>query len=117
VDASAHRLDEYLQATRFALATDHILVKIDLTPGVDVAPAIFALINTDHDGSISATEGRAYAKRLLDDCVFEVDGKPWRLEIVSAFFPSFEDMQAGTGTIRIQARAPWRAVPGHHVLF
>ncbi len=115
--ASAHRLDEYLQATRFALATDHILVKIDLTPGVDVAPAIFALINTDRDGTISATEAKAYAKRLLDECVFELDGRPRRLEIISTFFPSFEDMQEGTGTIRIQARAPWRADPGHHVLF
>jgi hypothetical protein len=117
IAASAHRLDEYLQATRFAVATDHILVKIDLTPGVDVAPAIFALINTDRDGTISAMEGKAYAKRLLDDCVFEVDGQPGRWEIISSLFPSFEDMQEGTGTIRIQARVPWRAVHGHHVLF
>ena len=117
VAAYAHRLDEYLQATRFALATDHILVKIDLTPGVDVAQAIFALINTDHDGSISAMEGKAYAKRLLDDCVFEVDGQPRRLEIISTFFPSFEEMQEGTGTIRIQARTPWRGTAGHHLLF
>ena len=117
VAARAHRLDEYLQATRFALATDHILLKIDLTPGVDVAPAIFALINTDHDGSISAMEGKIYAKRLLDDCVFEVDGQPQRLEIVSTLFPSFQDMQEGIGTIRIQARTAWRGTPGHHVLF
>ncbi len=117
IAASAHRLDEYLQATRFALATDHILVKIDLTPGADVAPAIFALINTDHDGTISAMEGKAYAKRLLDDCVFEVDGQPRRLEVISALFPPFEDMQDGVGIIRIQARAPWRGNPGHHVLF
>ena len=115
--AGAHRLDEYLQATRFALAADHIVVKIDLTPGVDVAPAIFALINTDHDGSISATEGKAYAKRLLDDFVFQVDGQPRRLEIMSSQFPSFQEMQEGTGTIRIEARTPWLGSPGQHVLF
>src|SRR4051812_3412896 len=50
--ASAHRLDQYLQATRLSLAADQVGVEIDLTPGVEVAPAVFALINTDHDGRI-----------------------------------------------------------------
>ena len=41
----AHRLDEYLQATRLSLALDRIVLKADLTPGVDVAPLVFSLIN------------------------------------------------------------------------
>jgi len=117
VTARAHRLDEYLQAARLSLAPDHILLKIDLTPGVDVAPAIFALINTDRDGRISKAEEKAYSNRLLQDVVLEVDGRPHHLEIIQSQFPSFQEMQEGSGTIRIEARAEWRATPGHHVLF
>jgi hypothetical protein len=117
VTARAHRLDEYLQAARLALAPDQILLKIDLTPGVDVAPAIFALINTDHDGAISEVEGKAYANRLIKDVIFEVDGQPRRLEVIRNQFPSYHEMQEGVGTIRIEARAVWRATPGHHSLF
>src|SRR5215467_6138175 len=95
VTARAHRLDEYLQTTRLLIASDHILLKVDLTPGVDVAPAIFALINTDRDGSISEAEGKAYANRLLKDFIFEVDGRPERLEVIRNQFPSFYEMQEG----------------------
>ena len=116
ITARAHRLDKYLQAARLALAPDQVLLKIDLTPGVDVAPAIFALINTDRDGLISEAEGKAYANRLLKDVVLEVDGQPRKLEVIRSQFPSFHEMQEGTGTIRIEARAAWRATRGHHLL-
>ena len=117
VTARAHRLDEYLQATRLLLAQDHILLRIDLTPGVDIAPAIFALVNTDHDGRISEAEGKAYANRLLKDVIFEVDGQPQRLEVIRNQYPSFQEMQDGTGTIRVEARTVWRSTTGHHMLF
>src|SRR4029450_9062115 len=70
----AHRLDEYLQATRLDLAVDHIVLKMDLTPGVDVAPLIFALINTNRDGRISENEARAYVNQVLKEAILEVDG-------------------------------------------
>jgi len=84
---------------------------------VDVAPAIFALINTDRDGNISEAEGKLYAQRLLNDFILEVDRQPLRLELIRNQFPSFQEMQEGTGTIRIEARAGWRAAAGHHLLF
>src|SRR5438105_14207139 len=113
----AHRLDEYLQASRLSLAEDGIVVKLDLTPGVDVAPMIFALINTDRDGRISPTEGLVYANQVLKETVLEIDGKRQRLDLVSSAFPSFQEMSAGTGVIRIEARPAWTAVPGRHSLF
>jgi len=113
----AHRLDEYLQATRLALAVDRIVVKMDLTPGVDVAPLIFALINTNRDGRISETEARTYANQVLKETVLEVDGKRQHLDLVSSQFPSFQEMSAGTGVIRIEARAAWAGTPGGHSLF
>src|ERR1041384_7833664 len=80
--ALAHRIDEYLQAARFSLAPDRIVLKIDLTPGGEVAPAIFAQINTRRDGRISDAEGRAYANQVLNDIVIEVDGRKQHLELV-----------------------------------
>jgi hypothetical protein len=116
--ASAHRLDEYLQATRIALAPDRVVLEIDLTPGVDVAPMVFALINTDRDGRISAPEAQAYAEQVLRDVILEVDGRPQHLALAGNEFPSYQEMSAGIGTIRIEARA---TVPtgtsGPHSLF
>lgn len=58
--ASAHRLDEYLQATQISVGRDRIVVDIYLTPGTAVAPAILSTIDTNGDGSISSAEGAAY---------------------------------------------------------
>ena len=114
--AGAHRLDEYLQATRLSLGLDRIVVEIDLTPGVDVAPMVFALINTNRDGRISEAEARAYATRMLKEIVLDVDGQHQTLTLVSSRFPSFQEMSAGIGTIRIDARAVWPGGSGRHSL-
>src|SRR3989442_4295609 len=112
----AHRLDEYLQATRLSLALDRVVLKMDLTPGVDVAPMIFLLINTNRDGRISETEGRVYSNQVLKETALEVDGKRLQWDLVSSEFPSFQEMSAGTGVIRIEARAAWAGAPGRHSL-
>lgn len=112
----AHRLDEYLQATRLAIATDRIELKIDLTPGIDVAASIFASIDTSRDGSISASEASAYANRVLEEIALEVDGTRRPLDLVSDEFPSLQEMSAGVGVIRLEARAPWAAHAGRHWL-
>jgi hypothetical protein len=115
--ALAHRLDEYLQATRVSLALDRLVLKLDLTPSVEVAPVIFARINSSGSGRISVVEGRAYANQVLKEIVVEVDGRKQAFELVSSEFPSLAKMSAGLGTIRIEARAPWALGPGSHALF
>ena len=117
VTIAGHRLDEYLQATRLSLSPDRVVLKIDLTPGVDVAPLIFARINTNHDGRISEAEGIAYANHFLKEVILELDGLPRRLDLVSCQFPSFQEMSSGLGAIRIEARAAWAGSPGRHSLF
>ncbi len=57
----AHRLDEYLQATRLSVALDRIELEIDLTPGVSIAERIVTAIDTDRDGRFSPAESDAYA--------------------------------------------------------
>jgi hypothetical protein len=116
VTSRAHRIDEYLQAARLAIALDRVTLEMDLTPGVDVAPLIFFLINTNHDGLISEAEGRAYATQLLKEVVLELDGHPQRLRLVRDEFPSFQEMSEGVGTIKIEAVAVCASTPGNHVL-
>lgn len=117
--ASSHRLDEYLQATRIAVARDHIVLEIDLTPGVTVAPAIFSLIDQTGDHQVSASETEAYAQTVLRDLVLEVDGQPYPLTLARAECPSWVEMRDGTGTIRLEARAaaPLGAAGRHGLLY
>jgi hypothetical protein len=48
--------------------------RLNLTPGAAVAPAIFAALNTSHDGRISSDEGRAYANQVLNDVPLRLQG-------------------------------------------
>ena len=99
--ASAHRVDEYLQAALISLEKDHIEVFLRLTPGIAVSSAVLADIDTNADGVISATEGRAYAERVLADLSVAVDGDRLTPRLVSVDSPEVEEMKEGLGEIRI----------------
>jgi hypothetical protein len=103
-DASAHRLDEYLQATLIGVTRDGIDVEIQLTPGVAVLPVVMAVIDRDRDGRISLEEERVYAARVARDVELRVDGAPAALSLMESTFPALEAMRAGLGTIRMKLR-------------
>jgi hypothetical protein len=111
-------LDEYLQATRLSLSPTEVGIEIDLTPGVDVAPLIFALINTDHDGRISSSEAERYANQVMRETALDIDGHHSQFVVMKYEFPSFQEMSTGEGTIRIYARARWQGSTGaHHLVY
>lgn len=115
VTASAHRLDEYLQATRVAVATNRIDVSIDLTPGVAVVSNVLAEIDTDRDAQLSESERQAYVGRLLNDLRGGLDGQHLKLTLVDASFPTLPEMKEGLGIIRVKASATLDALrPGTH---
>ena len=103
--ASAHRLDEYLQATRLSIDIDHVEVEIDLTAGAALASKVFGWIDTNRDGEISDAEGEAYARQMLHSVVLKIDGYPVPVTLAGASFPQFYDMSLGVGTIRLWATA------------
>jgi nickel/cobalt transporter (NicO) family protein len=114
----AHRLDEYLQASRLSVDRDGVTLEIDLTPGVSVAPQVLALLDTNRDGQLSVTEGAAYANQVLNSVSLSIDGKPVVLILTGEQFPQLNEMTLGTGMIRLRANAKIPEVAaGRHQVF
>jgi hypothetical protein len=103
VTASAHRVDEYLQAALISLDQEkhHVEVFLRLTPGIAVSSQVLASIDTDGDGVNSENEQRTYAQRVLSDLSLMVDGHRLTPRLVSMDFPEVEQMKEGLGEIRI----------------
>ncbi len=110
--ASAHRLDEYLQATILSIEKDHVQASMRLIPGVAVSSAVIASIDTNGDGVFSAQEQRAYADRVLSDLSLTMDAHPLQTKLVSADFPDPAQMREGLGEIHIEFTAA--LPPGGH---
>lgn len=100
IPVSAHRLDEYLQATLISVDKNRIQAQIRLIPGVAVFPVVLAGIDTDRDGVISKPEEQAYAQQVLRDLSLTIDGDRLRPRLVSMKFPELQDMKKNTGFLR-----------------
>lgn len=99
--ARAHPLDIFLQASYLTVGTGQIVVELDLTPGVLVAPAALTEIDSDGNAQISDAEAQAYAEGVLSSVTLQVDGQPVSLAVTSVDMPDYLNIQAGYGTIRI----------------
>jgi hypothetical protein len=100
---TAHRLDEYLQASRVTLDRDRVMLEIDLTPGANMASAAISLVDLDDDETISPAEAAAYGRRVLADFVVTLDRRAVVMNLVRAEVPSSDEMRDGLGTIRLTA--------------
>jgi hypothetical protein len=115
--AAAHRLDEYLQATRVDVATGYVRLEIDLTPGIDVAPALIRSIDADWNDRISEGEASAYAADVIRQISLTQDGARLRLTLDRIVeFPSPGELRAGVGVIRLLAESPVVRGTGRHRL-
>jgi hypothetical protein len=101
----AHRLDEYLQATIISIEKDRVQASIRLIPGIAVSRIALASIDRNADGVISEDEQGAYARRVLHDLSFSIDGQPLTARLVSAHFPKIEEMKDGVGEIQMEFEA------------
>jgi hypothetical protein len=102
---SAHRLDEYLQATLLSVEKDRLQVSLRMIPGVAVAPAVIWSIDTDRDGLLSEAERQTYARRVLGDLSLRIDGRALQPRLVSVTFPNTAEMEEGLGEIHIEFTA------------
>jgi hypothetical protein len=103
--AGAHRLDEYLQAAILSVERDHVQGFMRLVPGVAVSASVISSIDTNGDGTLSEAERRAYALRVLRDLSLSIDGQHLALKLVSAQFPSLDEMRQGMGEIQLDFTA------------
>ena len=114
--ASAHRLDEYLQATTIAVSDGHVVLRLRLTPGVAVASTVLAEIDVDQDGRISASEQSAFARAATAARALSIDGRATPLLPRTATFPSPASMRSGSGDIVLELVAPAPTKLGPHRL-
>jgi hypothetical protein len=115
----AHRLDEYLQATRLSIELERIGVEMNLTPGAAVANNVFAGIDQDRSGTISTAEAAAYARLVVASLTLSVDGNSCVLTLDGYSFPELVDMRNGEGIIRLRASAkiPKTSIGSHRLAF
>jgi hypothetical protein len=103
--SSAHRIDEYLQATLLSVGTGRVRASMRLIPGVLVAPQVIAAIDSNGDGAFSEVEKRAYAQRVIDDLALAIDGTSVKPTIISWSYPEPAQMREGLGEIHIEYAA------------
>ena len=103
--AGAHRLDEYLQATRLSIDLERVGLEIDLTAGVAVAPrSLPGLIRT-----ATVRSPTLRAKPMRDRCsalsCCQSTSRPVPITLIEIRFPQFREMSLGVGTIQVRATA------------
>jgi hypothetical protein len=112
--ASAHRLDEYLQATRLAIGVDRVEIELDLTAGAQIAGPIFDALDLNRDGDIDRNEAEAYARQVLESIALDVDGRRATVNLSGSDSPTYDDMMVGRGIMRVRATAAISAGTGNH---
>jgi len=100
--ARAHVLDEYLQATLVAIEPDGIRLRINLTPGVEIADKVIPLIDRDGDGVASADEAMLYIEMLHRDFIVRLDGREVDLSWKATNFPRTAELRSGHGIIQVE---------------
>lgn len=117
IHVAAHRLDECLQAALIEIKPDESRVQVNLNPGVQVADAFLWNIDRNHDGKISAAEGKDYARKFVAKLRMKLDERPLTLEFINVDFDSISELKAGTGNIHVELRTGFpRLSSGDHVL-
>lgn len=114
VPASAHRLDEYLQALRVDLRANGIVVELDLTPGANLAADVVATLDPNGDGAIDRAEADAYVGSVLHGLELSVDDRRVDLDVISRTVPSIDEVREGAGVISLVTRADVDQPPGRH---
>jgi hypothetical protein len=116
--AFGHRLDEYLQATLVEIEpAGRLRLQINLTPGVQVADRVLALIDRNRDGTISTNEAAAYLDLLKRDLVLRLDGHDLKLQLTSSYCPGMVELRTGWAFIQAEYSTKLTSfTPGLHTI-
>ena len=116
---SAHRYDEYLHASRIAIAPGSIRIEVSLTPGMAVADAVIGEIDSNRDVVLSAAERQAYAQRVRGGLSLRLDAADVPLKLMEWTVPAVAALRGGDAaiTIVVDARLPQSAAGSHRLSF
>lgn len=114
--AQAHPVDEVVQGAYLTLTPAGVELELDITPGSAVAASVTGSLDADRNGTVTATEARAYATRVLAAQTLTLDGTRarWTLRDVQA--PPLANLKLGSDTLKILATAPRTQRSGTHTL-
>jgi len=114
----AHRLDELFQAARVTIQAERVVVDLDLTPGIQVAPQLIDLLDANGDEHLSAIEGLNFAREVIRQSALSVDGTVLPLGVSAHDEPAVAVLRGGGGVIHVQAQAPLHSAVsgGSHVV-
>ena len=93
--ASAHPLDEVIQAAYLTIAPGEIQLDLEIQPGILVAQDIARVVDANGDRRISPAEARAYGERTLRNSSLTVDGGPATLRLVNVETPPYAQLAQG----------------------
>jgi hypothetical protein len=103
--AIAHPHKDVDQQVLLSVGTGKISVQIRIAPSYNDGAAIFAHIDTDGDGVISAPEGRGFGLEVISSSVLNVDGVRFEFGEPRVSVPEIEWLSAGLGLIEVDATA------------
>src|SRR5207253_9240645 len=111
--------DEYLQATLVAIEPGDIRLKINLTPGIEIAANVLNQIDLNGDGVISNDESAAYAEVLKRDLTVRLDGRDTQLRLIASNIPELAELRTGHGIIQMEFSITPRSFSGskHRLTF
>ena len=113
---SAHRYDEYLHASRIALAPGSVRIEMSLTPGMAVADAVIGEIDTNRDAVLSVAERQAYAQRVLGGLSLRLDDAVVPLTLMESIVPAAGALRGGDRAITVVVGARLPSAAGSHRL-
>ena len=97
-----HVLDEYLQSTLVVIEPGDIRLKINLTPGIEIADKVISQIDRNGDETVSSDEATAYAEILKRDLTVGLDGRDTQLRLTASGMPELAELRTGHGIIQME---------------
>lgn len=113
---TAHRVDEYLQATTIELWSNRLRMELRLSPGIAVASRVIDSIDINRDGAISRDEEQRYAQKVLSDQLLTLNSVRLVPRLISTTFPAVLDLRQGLGAIELTFEADVVNRNGQHRL-
>lgn len=105
-----------MQATRIGIDASHIDVRVELTPGADIAPGLISSIDTNGNGWFDGREFNDFTHAVEQGLKVTLDGRAVPLTFQRWDIATIDELRQGTGSMRFQATVPTAGGPGHHAL-